>query len=93
MKHLTIAYFNEEVCRFRQLFGERSFWQKTPEQRQLAVDGLGYVYLNLAHEDGSALTAEETERVAITFDSTMQEYSRREWLVLFNPPQVSEVSA
>ena len=86
MKTTSVSYFNEEVCAFRKLMGDKSFWAKTPEQRQLAINGLGYVYLNLAHDDGTPLNADETERIAITFDSTMIEYTRREWLVLLQTP-------
>lgn len=79
----TIPYFYEEICRFRKLMGEKSFWAKSPEQRELAIRGLGYVFLTLTKEDGSALDKKENEETALTFETTMQEYYMRERIILF----------
>jgi len=71
--NITIDYFNSEVCQFRKLMGDKAFWTKTPEQRQIAIDGLTYVYLNLSNS-----TQEEINHAAITLDSTLTEYTKRE---------------
>lgn len=79
----TIPYFNEEVCRFRKLMGEKSFWEQPPEKRNLAIQGLGYVFLTTSKEDGTALDPKEVETITQTFMSTMDEYHMRETMILF----------
>lgn len=83
----TIPYFNEEICRFRKWMGEKSFWAKPPEQRELAIKGLGYVFLTLTKEDGSALDTKEIENVRLTFETTIEEYHMRERIILFGPKE------
>lgn len=82
MKTTSIEYFNSEIMGFRELMGQKSFWKKTPEQRQIAIDGISYVYLNLANDDGTALTSEDISKAARILESTLSEYSQREFMML-----------
>ena len=80
---ITTEYFYQEVCNFRTLMGQKTFWSLPPEKRQLAIDGLSYVYLNISHDDTTPLTREENEKVADVLHSTLHEFSRRESFALF----------
>lgn len=83
---ITLKYFFSEICNFRKLMGDLTFWEKTKEQRQKAIDGLTYVYLNLTQDDGKALSSSDIEMAANILDSTLTEYTQREGMILFRSP-------
>lgn len=68
----TIDYFNSQVCEFRQLFGQKDFWNKPEEHRELAVKALSYVYFNT-----KTTTPEDEVYLKSTFKNTMDEYNHR----------------
>lgn len=73
--------FNEQVCNFRELMGDKTFWDKPENVRQRAIDGLVHVYLNLGNDNGIALSPEELRISALSLDVTLTEYSRREGMM------------
>lgn len=78
----TETYFFQEVCRFREMMGTRSFWKLAEGQGEAALNGLGFVYLNVDNEDGSKPTIEQIEKWARIYDSAILEYHRREFMML-----------
>jgi hypothetical protein len=70
----TFRYFCDEVVRFREQFGLRTFWEKTQDERLGALSGIGFVFLNMRG------TAEESEKAEVLYHSTMDEYAKRELL-------------
>lgn len=76
---LTVKEFNEQICHFRQLFGDTRFWAKPSAERQLAVNGIAFAYSNVITS-----TPEEEHNVRIAFDSTMTEYVRREGMLVMS---------
>lgn len=76
----TLDYFYQECSRFRKLMGEKSFWDKPLEIRELAPRALGIVYVNLEPK-----STEENEQGIVLFEITMDEYNRRERFMLFHP--------
>lgn len=60
-------YFEEEVLRFRELMGKKSFWDN-PELSSNAVYGLLYVYIHLK---------EPSEKEQIMMRSCLTEFDRR----------------
>lgn len=71
------SYFYEELNRFRQLFGDKNFWNRPEEQRERMIDGLTHVYLNTVPNDNSKASTEHIQKWATLFDSAMTEYARR----------------
>jgi len=65
--------FFRETLNFRDLMGSKSFWAKTDEERDRAVRGYGFVYTNCPLE----------QVIITTFCATMQEYTKREGMMLF----------
>lgn len=65
--------FFRETLNFRELMGSKTFWAKSPEERERAIKGYGFVYTNCPVE----------EDVASIFVSTMTEYTKREGMMLF----------
>ena len=80
---IDLPYFYSEILAFRKLMGDKSFWERTPDQRQKAIDGIAYGYLNLTQPDGSPLSQEDIEQAADVLDSTLTEYTRRDNLIFF----------
>jgi hypothetical protein len=85
----TEKYFFEEVRRFREMFGDKTWWAKPEEMRDKCVDGLALVYLNIENEDGSRITDEQIKRWASIFEATTMEYERRKMMLLRFPPRVT----
>lgn len=78
VSNFSISYFKEEFVRLRGLMGSRDFWNKPDRVRQSALDGFGFVYLNLYNDDGSALTPDQIEHWANVYSATIAEFQRRE---------------
>lgn len=72
----TPEYLRKEICAFRQLLGQKSFWAKPEVQRRGAVAALGVVYFRMT------ATAEEIEECARIYESALDEYGRREVLCI-----------
>jgi hypothetical protein len=70
----TSAYLRDEICRFRGLMGERSFWRG--EKPRLALKAIGHVYLTMPAV---------TEADAVAFESAIGEFTRRQVLVELSP--------
>ena len=68
----TLDYLRQEAVRFMNLMGTKTFWALPIEQRQRAIEGLGYVYL---HTEGS------TDLSFPVFDVMVREYEKRSVLV------------
>ena len=79
----TVEYFYGEVCAFRQYMGDNSWWDKSEQTRDLAISGLTHVYLNLRNDKGGLLDPDVSERVAMVFSSTLNEYERRNFMMQF----------
>lgn len=75
MIDFDISYFRQEIVRFRELFGSKTFWAKTPEQRQVAINGLAFVYATIK------ASATEMADAANLLDNTLTEYNRREMML------------
>lgn len=76
--NLTVAEFNQQVIEFRKLFGDKTFWAKPAPQRNLAIKGFGLAYLFLKPETPK----EDVNRCAEVFQQTMEEYHRRELMLI-----------
>ncbi len=72
----TREYFLAQICEFRKAMGEKGFWAKTVEIRDRAVKAISFVYFNTKAKD-----KEEQNFFAMVLDSTMQEYSRRGFML------------
>jgi hypothetical protein len=77
MTKFTIKEFKEEICRFRQHFGNKSWWEKPEETREECVRGLSYMYLNLYQDNGEMLTDTQMNEVTNLLDCTLTEYNYR----------------
>lgn len=75
----TIDYFRQEVVRFRELMGSKAFWEQPFEKRDRATYTLGLLYVCF---EG---TPEENEDVITLYTATIDEYYRRERMILFGP--------
>ena len=82
-QHFTVKYFHSQVLELRKLMGEKTFWAKSAEIRQHAVDALGFVFLNLVADDGDTISPEENQKAADIYYNTIDEYSRREVHTVF----------
>jgi hypothetical protein len=80
----TLAYFRQECVTFRKMMGDKSFWAKPIDQRELAQKALGVVYVNLSNEDNSALSEADNQAAINLYEVTMNEYNRRERMLLFD---------
>lgn len=69
----TYDYLRSEVVNFRQLFGSRDFWNKSPEVRGRAIKALYHVYFNLEPKIGN--------EAADLIRDTMFEYAKRETML------------
>lgn len=78
----TEKEFFEEIHRFRQHLGDKTFWAKTPEQRQAMIDGLSFMYLNVMNDDGSFPSREKIDQWGNIFNQTLSEYTRRDSMTL-----------
>ena len=63
--------------RFRQHMGQKDFWKRPEQERQVCINALTFVYLNLDNEDGSRPTAQQLETWAAVFEAALMEYNRR----------------
>ena len=70
--NLTHQDFFRELLAFRELMGDRNFWAKSYEKRELAKKGFGITYLN---------TVPASDQIASHFEGTMMEYDKRELLM------------
>lgn len=68
----TAEYFYSQASEFRKLMGEKTFWELSPEGRDLMFGGLTLCYLRFEHK-----SKEEHERVIALFSAICEEYSRR----------------
>lgn len=82
--HFNLAYFKKEACELRRLMGQRDFWAKSATERQHALNGFGFVFLNLVSDDGKALSKEDNDFAANIYYGTVDEYGRREVMALFS---------
>ncbi len=77
MAEYTVDYFHEQVCEFREACGSKLFWQKPAEIRALACKAIGFVFMATERKDES-----ENERLAAVYQSAMQNYLRREFMLI-----------
>lgn len=71
----TKEEFVTELLRFRDLFGQKSFWARPSVDRQAAIGGLTFIYFNL---DPSV----DTEPIAVSLKAALYEYILREGLMM-----------
>ena len=69
---LTHQEFYRELLNFRDLMGDRKFWAKSYDTRELAKKGFGITYLN---------TAPASNEIASHFEAALWEYDKREQLM------------
>lgn len=83
----TEKYFLEEIHRFRELLGQKSFWEQanSEEVADRAIRGLSFVYLNLVNEDGTLPNQSQIDKWANIFDAAIGEYNRRKTYLLMLP--------
>lgn len=79
----TLDYFRSEVCELRKQMGDIRFWHAPPSKRNKARFAIGYEYINLQNADGTALSAEDNERAVAMYEGIMDEFNRRERMLLF----------
>lgn len=72
----TIEYFNNEVCEFRKLLGNKKFWDAEEEYRDRAIKALSFVYFNVKTKND-----EERQLLVFHFKLIMEEYTRRATMV------------
>lgn len=77
----SFEQFMEETSRLRALMGNKEFWAKPAEQRQKAVDGYGFCYVWLDPDQAPA-GSDKANTAAMIYESTMNEYMRRECYAL-----------
>ena len=65
--------FLDTLLEFYHKMGDKDFWRKTDEQRQISVDALTQDYLRVDH-------GENLEQDAISLQSALDEYIRRQIL-------------
>lgn len=75
------TYFKEELMRFRQLMGDKSFWAKTQDQKDLAIKGLAFIYFNVEPDNGGPVDATFIQQMADLYQNTMNEYARRQTMM------------
>jgi hypothetical protein len=78
MKPFSVEYVQQEICRFRGLLGQKTFWELPECNRRGAIAGLTTAYFQMDFQ----ATPEQVERVAMQFESALDEYTRREFLLL-----------
>lgn len=83
----TEKYFHEEIVRFRQAMGDKTWWARPEEQRDAWISGLALVYLQIQNDDGSNPKQEQIDKWAVTLDSTLTEYERRKTMLALYPPK------
>lgn len=67
--------FCTEIVRFRELFGNKNWWEEPLEKREACIKGLTFMYLNVKD------TPENEAHCAMIYDATIGEYSQRAlWL-------------
>lgn len=81
----TEAYFIEEINRFREQCGLKTFWDKTEEQHEAMISGLSFCYLNITNDDGSQPSREQIDKWANIFDVAIQNYNRRKTFLVMLP--------
>ncbi len=72
----TEQYFKDECVRFMKMCGDKTFWQLGQKQRDGALSGLAFVYINL---DKNA----NAELCATFFETASDNYQRRELAMAF----------
>ena len=72
----TEAYFLEEINRFREACGTKTFWDKTEEQQDAMVSGLTFVYLNVVNPDGSQPNHEQIKKWGFIFQQALENFNR-----------------
>lgn len=86
--YFTEKEFFAQIVEFRKLMGDKRFWEKDIYTRQLAIDGLGHAWLNTRGDNGELPTKEQNDRWAEMHFATIEEYTRRERMVLFGSTNV-----
>lgn len=74
----SAEFLKQELTDFRALLGQKSFWALSDNQRQGALNGLGIVYLRLH----PTIVGEELEKLANAYYSAVDEYTRREVILI-----------
>lgn len=85
MEKFTEKYFDEELSRFRELCGQKTFWQGSEDMREACINGLGIVYLNCYPEDGTDPTKDFIERQAYKLHMAFMNYNQRASMILRFP--------
>ncbi len=78
------SYFEEEISRFMELIGSKKFWNEFDSfQRLQSIRGISYVAMNCCGENLEDLSQKEKEEVTEILTIAIDEYHRRESLLLF----------
>jgi hypothetical protein len=81
----TEKEFQEEIHRFRQECGLKTFWAKTEEQRQAMISGLTFMYLNLVTDDGKLPGKDKIDLWGQWFSDALDNYNRRQAILTMLP--------
>lgn len=68
----SVEYFNKELNAFRELLGQKTFWDKTDEEKDGAIKGLTFVYFNT-----ECKTPKEEDQIQASFTAAIESYNSR----------------
>jgi hypothetical protein len=71
-------FFLDSIVDFREKMGDRTFWEKPPEIRQISIDALTQDYLKTEH-------GENLQDDADVLMTTLDEYHTREIYITMHP--------
>lgn len=74
----TPQEFDQQICEFRKMFGDKSFWALPDAKREKACEALAFCYMHM-HLD---TPKEEINRCAMTLETTITEYERRKFMLI-----------
>ena len=81
----TEKYFYQEVCRFREFMGKKSWWVLPEEKREACIKALAYIYLQIQNDDGSNPDREQINKWAVVYGSVAAEYEQRNVYMILYP--------
>lgn len=81
----TEKEFFEEINRFREACGTKTFWARTEEQQHAMISGLTFLYLNLGNDDGSLPDKEQMVKWGQIMSQALENYDRRKTTLALLP--------
>jgi hypothetical protein len=78
--------FLEELSRFREACGSKTFWARPEEQQAAMISGLAFLYLNLGNDDGSMPDQEQIDKWGGWMSDALFNYNQRKTILQLRPP-------